>query len=170
MGWISTLTMSTPSSAGSTNCTASWLQSSRKSDEANAIALNVPPRHFKSHKTSIAFQAWVLGHDPAKHILCVTSAQDLSDTFARASRKVMTSPFYQSPSRRCLSKGKKLQRIGYFANRRIESSPINSLHRGRRRFLRATLICILPKTRAMPHLPARIRMPEDRDQQPRGLH
>jgi predicted phage terminase large subunit-like protein len=54
-----------------------------------------PPRHLKSHVTSIAFPAWMLGHDPAKRIMCVTYAQDLSDGFARASRKLMTSPFYQ---------------------------------------------------------------------------
>ena len=50
------------------------------------LIINVPPRHLKSHATSIAFPAWVLGHEPAKQILCVTYAQDLSDKFARDSR------------------------------------------------------------------------------------
>ena len=40
------------------------------------LIINVPPRHLKSHATSIAFPAWVLGHEPAKQILCVTYAQD----------------------------------------------------------------------------------------------
>jgi predicted phage terminase large subunit-like protein len=70
------------------------------------LIINVPPRHLKSHATSIAFPAWVLGHDPAKQILCVSYAQDLSDTFARASRKLMTSSFYQGLFRTRLSKGR----------------------------------------------------------------
>ena len=32
------------------------------------LIVNVPPRHLKSHAISIAFPAWVLGHDPAKHV------------------------------------------------------------------------------------------------------
>ena len=59
------------------------------------LIINLPPRHLKSHVTSVAFPAWILGHDPAKQIICVTYAQDLSDYFARGSRKLMTSPFYE---------------------------------------------------------------------------
>jgi predicted phage terminase large subunit-like protein len=69
------------------------------------LIFNVPPRHLKTHATSIAFPAWVLGHNPAKQILCVTYAQDLSDSFARASRKLIISPFYQGLFRTRLSKG-----------------------------------------------------------------
>ena len=47
------------------------------------LIVNMPPRLLKSHATSITFPAWVLGHHPAKQILTVTYAQDLSDNFAR---------------------------------------------------------------------------------------
>src|SRR5215203_5465981 len=60
------------------------------------LIVNVPPRLLKSHAISIAFPAWVLGHDPAKQILTVTYAQDLSDSFARKSRSLMTSVFYEA--------------------------------------------------------------------------
>ena len=70
------------------------------------LIINVPPRHLKSHATSIAFPAWVLGHEPAKQILCVTYAQDLSDKFARDSRTLMTSPFYEGLFCTRLSKGR----------------------------------------------------------------
>ena len=30
------------------------------------LIVNVPPRHLKSHAISIAFPAWVLGHDPGQ--------------------------------------------------------------------------------------------------------
>jgi predicted phage terminase large subunit-like protein len=60
------------------------------------LIVNVPPRHLKSHTISIAFPAWLLGHQPSKQILSVTYAQDLSETLARSSRNLMTSAFYQA--------------------------------------------------------------------------
>jgi predicted phage terminase large subunit-like protein len=70
------------------------------------LIVNVPPRHLKSHAISIAFPAWVLGHNPAKQIISVTYAQDLSDNFARKSRTLMTSPFYEALFDTRLSKGR----------------------------------------------------------------
>ena len=58
------------------------------------LIINIPPRHLKSHATSIAFPAWLLGHDPSKKILVVTYAQDFSDKLARDSRELMRSAFY----------------------------------------------------------------------------
>jgi predicted phage terminase large subunit-like protein len=59
------------------------------------LIVNVPPRHLKSHAISIAFPAWILGHEPSKEILSITYGQDLSDNLARESRKLMMSDFYQ---------------------------------------------------------------------------
>jgi hypothetical protein len=70
------------------------------------LIVNVPPRHLKSHAISIAFPALVLGHDPAKKILSVTYAQDLSDNLARRSRALMTSAFYEALFDTRLSKGR----------------------------------------------------------------
>jgi hypothetical protein len=70
------------------------------------LIVNVPPRHLKSHAISIAFPAWLLGHDPAKQILSVTYAQDLSDNLARKSRTLMTSAFYEALFDTRLSKGR----------------------------------------------------------------
>ena len=36
------------------------------------LIINIPPRHLKSHMASIAFPAWLLGHDPAKQILAIS--------------------------------------------------------------------------------------------------
>lgn len=60
------------------------------------LIINIPPRHLKSHTASIAFPAWLLGHDPVKCILSVCYGQDLSEKFARDSRALMASPFYQA--------------------------------------------------------------------------
>ena len=70
------------------------------------LILNVPPRHLKSFAVSIAWPALVLGHDPAKKILSVTYAQDLSDNLARRSRALMTSPFYEALFDTRISKGR----------------------------------------------------------------
>jgi predicted phage terminase large subunit-like protein len=58
--------------------------------------INLPPRSLKSHAASVAFPAWLLGHDPAKEIICVSYGQDLSDKHARDCRTLMTSGFYRS--------------------------------------------------------------------------
>ncbi len=60
------------------------------------LIVNIPPRHLKSHTTSIVFPAWLLGHAAARQILCVSYARDLSEKLARESRNLMTSPFYEA--------------------------------------------------------------------------
>src|SRR5215510_11915441 len=70
------------------------------------LIVNMPPRHLKSDTISIAFPAWVLGHEPTKQLLSVTYAQDLSDNLARRSRTLMTSAFYQALFDTRISKGR----------------------------------------------------------------
>jgi len=67
-----------------------------RSGKCKRLIVNIPPRHLKSHTISIAFVAWLLGRDPAKQILAISYAQDLSDKLARDCRALMTSAFYQS--------------------------------------------------------------------------
>lgn len=77
-----------------------------RSGRCRRLIVNVPPRHLKSLAISIAFPAWLLGHDPAKQVLSVTYAQDLSDNLARRSRTLMTSTFYEALFDTRLSKGR----------------------------------------------------------------
>jgi predicted phage terminase large subunit-like protein len=60
------------------------------------LIITIPPRHLKSHTASIAFPAWLSGHNPAIQILCISYAQDLSDKLARDCRTLIASPFYQT--------------------------------------------------------------------------
>jgi predicted phage terminase large subunit-like protein len=55
----------------------------------------LPPRMLKSIAVSVAFPAWLLGHDPNKQIICASYGQDLSDKHARDCRKLMMSDFYR---------------------------------------------------------------------------
>jgi hypothetical protein len=59
------------------------------------LIINVPPRSLKSHGASIAFPAWLMGHDPSAKIIAVSYAQEFADKLARDSRALMLSPFYK---------------------------------------------------------------------------
>ena len=60
------------------------------------LAIHLPPRHLKSLLASVAFPAWVLGHDPSAEILCVSYAQELADKWSRDCRRIMLSPWYRA--------------------------------------------------------------------------
>src|SRR6185437_5633747 len=64
--------------------------------QTKRLILNLPPRTLKSHAASVAFPAWLLGHDPAKQIICASYGQDLADKHARDCRTLMESAFYRS--------------------------------------------------------------------------
>jgi predicted phage terminase large subunit-like protein len=63
--------------------------------EIRRLMIWLPPRHLKSLCASIAFPAWLLGHRPDVQIMCVSYGQDLADDFARRTRQIMLSPWYQ---------------------------------------------------------------------------
>jgi len=72
----------------------SWLEKCRMGSTKRLI-INLPPRALKSLAVSVAFSAWVLGHDPAKQIICASYGQDLADKHARDCRTLMNSAFYR---------------------------------------------------------------------------
>ncbi len=59
------------------------------------LIITMPPRSLKSHCVSVAFPAFLLGHNPASQIICVSYGQDLADKLARDSRTVMGSAFFK---------------------------------------------------------------------------
>ncbi len=64
--------------------------------EIKRLIISVPPRSGKSIATSVAFPAWVLGHDPRRRIICASFANDLSIKFARDCRSVIESDWYRA--------------------------------------------------------------------------
>ena len=42
------------------------------------LIITVPPRSLKSICASVAFPAWVLGHDPTSRIICASYSADLA--------------------------------------------------------------------------------------------
>ena len=59
------------------------------------LIINLPPRTLKSLAASVAFPAWLLGHDPSKQIMCASYGQDLAEKHARDCRTLMASAFYR---------------------------------------------------------------------------
>lgn len=60
------------------------------------LIATIPPRHLKSVTISIAWVAWMLGHNPALKFLCISYGQDLADDHAEACLKIMRSHWYKA--------------------------------------------------------------------------
>ncbi len=63
--------------------------------ETRRLIITLPPRNLKSICASVAFPAFVLGHDPSARIACASYAQDLTAKHARDCRIVMESVWYK---------------------------------------------------------------------------
>jgi predicted phage terminase large subunit-like protein len=66
-----------------------------RTGQTRRLIVNLPPRTLKSHAASVAFPAWLLGHNPATEIICASYGQELADKHARDCRTLMGSPFYR---------------------------------------------------------------------------
>jgi len=73
---------------------ASRLENCRQG-KTKRLIVNLPPRSLKSHTVSVAFAAWLLGHNPAIQIICASYGQELADKHARDCRTLMASEFYR---------------------------------------------------------------------------
>ena len=74
---------------------ATKLSASRRG-QLRRLIVCLPPRMLKSIAVSVAFPAWLLGHDPTKQIICASYGQDLADKHARDCRTLMMSDFYRA--------------------------------------------------------------------------
>jgi hypothetical protein len=74
---------------------ASELEACRRGDTTRLIT-NVPPRSLKSFCASVAFPAWLLGHNPSAQIICASYSQDLANKHSLDCRSLMASPWYRS--------------------------------------------------------------------------
>jgi predicted phage terminase large subunit-like protein len=63
--------------------------------EVTRLAITVPPCHLKSTCVSVAFVAWMLGHNPSLRIICISYSGDLAGKHARDCRRVMESEWYR---------------------------------------------------------------------------
>jgi len=64
--------------------------------DTSRLLITQPPRSLKSICASVAFPAWLLGHNPAAEIICVSYSQDLAEELARQFRLVVNSAWYSA--------------------------------------------------------------------------
>ncbi|MCP5361376.1 MAG: phage terminase large subunit [Hyphomicrobiales bacterium] len=64
--------------------------------EITRLIINMPPRMLKSLSVSVAWPAWLLGHQPARRILCASYAQHLSLKHALDTRHILQAPWYRA--------------------------------------------------------------------------
>jgi predicted phage terminase large subunit-like protein len=63
--------------------------------ECKRLIINVPPRSAKSICVTIAFTAWVMGHDPRKRIMAISYANELTRKHAADFRTIVESPWFR---------------------------------------------------------------------------
>jgi predicted phage terminase large subunit-like protein len=63
--------------------------------EIRKLIITIPPRNLKSIAASVAFPAFVLGHDPTMRIVCASYSQDLAAKHARDFRAILESEWYR---------------------------------------------------------------------------
>jgi predicted phage terminase large subunit-like protein len=59
------------------------------------LIINMPPRSLKSIVSSVAFPAFVLGHDPTKRVIAVSYGSDLATKHANDCRSILNSDWYR---------------------------------------------------------------------------
>ena len=64
--------------------------------EIRRLIINMPPRSLKSITASVAFPAFLFGHDPSKRIICVSYSGDLAKKHSNDFRAVLESDWYKS--------------------------------------------------------------------------
>jgi predicted phage terminase large subunit-like protein len=63
--------------------------------EIKRLIINMPPRSLKSVTASVAFPAFVLGHNPARRVICVSYSGDLAKKLANDFRAVAEARWYR---------------------------------------------------------------------------
>jgi predicted phage terminase large subunit-like protein len=64
--------------------------------ECKRLIINVPPRSAKSICVTIAFTAWVMGHDPRKRIMAISYANELTRKHAADFLTIVESAWFKS--------------------------------------------------------------------------
>jgi hypothetical protein len=73
-----------------------WRLEQVRCGELRRLIINLPPRSLKSVLASVAFPAFVLGHDPSQRVICVSYSGDLAKKHANDFRAVMEASWYRA--------------------------------------------------------------------------
>ena len=64
--------------------------------EISRLLINQPPRSLKSICVSVAYVAWLLGHDPARRVIVVSYSNEFAAELHRQFRMVIDAPWYRA--------------------------------------------------------------------------
>jgi predicted phage terminase large subunit-like protein len=64
--------------------------------ENSRLLINQPPRSLKSICVSVAFVAWLLGHDPTRRIIVASYSNDFTAELHRQFRRIIDADWYRS--------------------------------------------------------------------------
>jgi predicted phage terminase large subunit-like protein len=92
--------------------------------EVTRLIINLPPRHLKSIMISVAFPAFLLGHDPGYRIFGISYGADLALKHSADFRAIVESPWYRRT----------------FPRMRISRSLDTAIHTTRRGYRKATSV------------------------------
>ena len=73
-----------------------WQLERVRRGEIRRLIINMPPRSLKSIMASVAFPAFVLGHQPSRRIICVSYSGDLSRKHSNDFRALIESHWYRA--------------------------------------------------------------------------
>lgn len=81
-----------------------------RSGENKRLVVTIPPRHLKSVTVSVAFVAFLLGHNPGAKIIVASYGLDLARKHSEDCRRVMNAPWYKRmfPQTRLADRGNTL--------------------------------------------------------------
>jgi predicted phage terminase large subunit-like protein len=66
-----------------------------RSGKIKRLNVNFPPRMLKSLICSVAFPAFILGHDPTKRVIVISYGSDLAIKLANDFRAILNAPWYR---------------------------------------------------------------------------
>jgi hypothetical protein len=72
-----------------------WQLERVRRGEIRRLIVNLPPRSLKSIMASVAFPAFLLGHDPTQTIICVSYSGDLARKHANDFRALMEARWFR---------------------------------------------------------------------------
>jgi predicted phage terminase large subunit-like protein len=64
--------------------------------DTSRLLINLPPRSLKSLCVSVAYVAWLLGHDPTRRIIVVSYSNELAAELHRQFRMIIDAPWYRA--------------------------------------------------------------------------
>jgi predicted phage terminase large subunit-like protein len=85
-----------------------WCLQQTMTTSERRLIVNIPPRYLKSIILSVAFPAWLLGHDPAQSVICVSYSDELARKFSRDFRRVAEADWYRLAFPKMRLDGKKV--------------------------------------------------------------